>query len=64
MAQLSAEVGERPDRSAQLVQRLLGQLRSGGYTYTLDPGVYTGQAADQFGSTAKKAFASIFPPPL
>ncbi|WP_312836188.1 DUF3488 and transglutaminase-like domain-containing protein [Comamonas sp.] len=56
VAQLVAEIGERPDRSAQLVQRLQQQLRSGGYTYTLDPGVYTGQAADEFWFDRKQGF--------
>ena len=41
---------------AQLVQRLQQQLRSGGYTYTLDPGVYTGQAADEFWFDRKQGF--------
>lgn len=56
VAQLAAEIGERPDRSEQLVQRLQQQLRSGGYTYTLDPGIYTGQAADQFWFDRKEGF--------
>ena len=51
-----AEVGDSPDRNAQLVQRLLSQLRTGGYTYTLDPGVYAGQAADQFWFDRKEGF--------
>ncbi len=54
--QLLAEVGDSPDRNAQLVQRLLSQLRTGGYTYTLDPGVYAGQAADQFWFDRKEGF--------
>ena len=38
------------------LQRLLSQLRTGGYTYTLDPGVYAGQAADQFWFDHKEGF--------
>ena len=54
--QLLADIGDGPDRPTQLVQRLLAQLRTGGYTYTLDPGVYTGQAADQFWFDRKEGF--------
>ena len=54
--QLAADIGDVPDRAQQLVQRLLAQLRSGGYTYTLDPGVYSGQAADQFWFDRKEGF--------
>lgn len=54
--QLAADIGDVPDRDQQLVQRLLAQLRSGGYTYTLDPGVYSGQAADQFWFDRKEGF--------
>ena len=54
--QLLAEIGNGPDRDRQLVQRLLAQLRTGGYTYTLEPGVYTGQAADQFWFDRKEGF--------
>ncbi|QMV73003.1 DUF3488 domain-containing transglutaminase family protein [Comamonas piscis] len=56
VAQLMAEMGDRPDRHEQLVQRLQAQLRNGGYTYTLDPGVYTGQAADEFWFDRKQGF--------
>ncbi|MEG0922577.1 MAG: DUF3488 and transglutaminase-like domain-containing protein [Comamonas sp.] len=54
--QLVSEIGDSPDRNLQLVRRLLAQLRSGGYTYTLDPGVYTGQAADEFWFDRKEGF--------
>ena len=54
--QLVAEIGDTPDRDRKLVQRLLAQLRTGGYTYTLDPGVYTGQAADEFWFDRKQGF--------
>ncbi len=56
VAQLVAEIGETPERNRQLVQRLIQQLRTGGYTYTLDPGLYTGQAADQFWFDRKEGF--------
>ncbi|MFG5776700.1 DUF3488 and DUF4129 domain-containing transglutaminase family protein [Comamonas sp. J-3] len=54
--QLAAEVGDGPERDQRLVQRLLAQLRSGGYTYTLNPGVYAGEAADQFWFDRKEGF--------
>lgn len=56
VAQLTEEIGDRPDRSEQLVRRLLQHLRNGGYTYTLEPGVYNGQAADQFWFDRKEGF--------
>lgn len=56
VAQLMAEMGDRPDRHELLVHRLQAQLRNGAYTYTLDPGVYTGQAADEFWFDRKQGF--------
>ena len=54
--QLAADIGDGPERDQRLVQRLLTQLRNGGYTYTLDPGVYAGEAADQFWFDRKEGF--------
>ena len=54
--QLVADIGDAPNRDRQLVQRLLAQLRTGGYTYTLDPGIYNGQVADLFWFDRKEGF--------
>ena len=56
VAQLQAEIGDAPDKPQRLVTQLLTQLRTGGYTYTLDPGIYTGQSADQFWFDRKEGF--------
>jgi protein-glutamine gamma-glutamyltransferase len=42
--------------SAALVQAALGRLRSGGYSYTLDPGVYGQNTADEFWFDRKEGF--------
>jgi protein-glutamine gamma-glutamyltransferase len=42
--------------SAALVQAALGTLRSGGYSYTLDPGVYGQHTADEFWFDRKEGF--------
>jgi hypothetical protein len=41
----------------------LARLRTGGYTYTLEPGVYGEHTADEFWFDRKKAFASTSPRP-
>ena len=42
--------------SAQLVQLVLDRLRTGGYTYTLEPGVYGQHTADEFWFDRKEGF--------
>ncbi|HEY3049316.1 MAG TPA: DUF3488 and transglutaminase-like domain-containing protein [Polaromonas sp.] len=42
--------------TAQLVQAALSRLRSGGYTYTLEPGVYGQHTADEFWFDRKQGF--------
>ena len=41
---------------AQLVAAVLERLRTGGYTYTLDPGVYGQHSADEFWFDRKEGF--------
>jgi transglutaminase-like putative cysteine protease len=42
--------------TAQLVQAALSRLRTGGYTYTLEPGVYGQHTADEFWFDRKEGF--------
>ena len=42
--------------SAQLVQLVLDRLRTGGYSYTLEPGVYGQHTADEFWFDRKQGF--------
>ncbi|MES2363787.1 MAG: DUF3488 and transglutaminase-like domain-containing protein [Pseudomonadota bacterium] len=42
--------------SAQLVQLVMDRLRTGGYTYTLEPGVYGQHSADEFWFDRKQGF--------
>lgn len=42
--------------SAQLVQAVMDRLRTGGFTYTLDPGVYGQNTADEFWFDRKEGF--------
>ncbi|WP_394788610.1 transglutaminaseTgpA domain-containing protein [Rhodoferax sp.] len=42
--------------SAQLVEAVLARLRTGGYSYTLDPGVYGRDTADEFWFDRKEGF--------
>lgn len=48
--------GSGPDAAAALVQASLERLRTGGYTYTLDPGVYGTHTADEFWFDRKEGF--------
>ncbi len=54
--QLQSKIGVAPDANAQLVQALLTHLRTQGYQYTLDPGVYGREAADEFWFDRKEGF--------
>ncbi|MCJ0762705.1 transglutaminaseTgpA domain-containing protein [Variovorax terrae] len=55
---LAAELRNQQPRadSAALVAAVLDRLRSGGYTYTLDPGVYGANTADEFWFDRKEGF--------
>ncbi|GAB2457191.1 protein-glutamine gamma-glutamyltransferase TgpA [Comamonas humi] len=54
--QLQAELASSPDPTQALVERLLAQLRGQGYRYTLEPGTYGAQAADEFWFDRKEGF--------
>jgi protein-glutamine gamma-glutamyltransferase len=49
-------VRENPRDPLGLVQAALHQLRTGGYTYTLEPGVYGANSADEFWFDRKEGF--------
>jgi transglutaminase-like putative cysteine protease len=59
-AQLAAELRRDPRytqaSSAQLVDAVLERLRSGGYRYTLEPGVFGQHSADEFWFDRKEGF--------
>ena len=42
--------------TAQLVEEVMNRLRTGGYTYTLEPGVYGEHSADEFWFDRKQGF--------
>ena len=58
--QLAAELRRDPryaaDDGTQLVAALLERLRTGGYVYTLEPGVYGRDTADEFWFDRKEGF--------
>lgn len=58
--QLAAELRRDPRYAsadkAQLVAAVMERLRSGGYTYTLDPGVFGRDSADEFWFDRKEGF--------
>ena len=58
--QLAAELRRDPryaaDDGTQLIAAVLERLRSGGYVYTLDPGVYGRDSADEFWFDRKEGF--------
>ncbi|MEO8119286.1 MAG: DUF3488 and transglutaminase-like domain-containing protein [Rhodoferax sp.] len=58
--QLAAELRRDPRyakaTSAQLVSAVLARLRNGGYSYTLEPGVYGRDSADEFWFDRKEGF--------
>ncbi|MBA3056769.1 MAG: DUF3488 and transglutaminase-like domain-containing protein [Gammaproteobacteria bacterium] len=58
--QLAAELRRDPryagDDGTELVAALLERLRTGGYVYTLDPGVYGRDSADEFWFDRKQGF--------
>ncbi|PKO65596.1 MAG: DUF3488 domain-containing protein [Betaproteobacteria bacterium HGW-Betaproteobacteria-16] len=57
MAQeLRRQHGAGPEHARALVQAALGQLRTGGYVYTVDPGLYGEHTADEFWFDRKEGF--------
>ncbi|MCB2019091.1 MAG: DUF3488 domain-containing transglutaminase family protein, partial [Hydrogenophaga sp.] len=54
--QLRREHGSGPQAAPALVNAVLSRLRTGGYTYTLDPGVYGKDTADEFWFDRKEGF--------
>ncbi len=53
---LRREHGSGPGSTRALVDAVLDRLRTGGYTYTLDPGVYGQHTADEFWFDRKEGF--------
>jgi len=57
MAQeLRRQHGAGPEHALALVQAALEQLRTGGYVYTVDPGLYGEHTADEFWFDRKQGF--------
>jgi len=54
--ELRREVGAGPAYNAALVQRVLDRLRTGGYRYTLEPGVFGRHTADEFWFDRREGF--------
>lgn len=55
-AQMQADPRYRQSSDAQMVAAVLERLRSGGYTYTLEPGVFGVHTADEFWFDRKQGF--------
>lgn len=53
---LRQQYGSGPSAAPRLVEAALERLRTGGYTYTLDPGVYGRDTADEFWFDRKEGF--------
>ncbi|WP_234263380.1 transglutaminase family protein [Hydrogenophaga sp. NFH-34] len=53
---LREQVGKGPDFSRRAVAAVMDHLRTGGYTYTLEPGVYGTHTADEFWFDRKAGF--------
>ncbi|AMO21871.1 protein-glutamine gamma-glutamyltransferase TgpA [Ramlibacter solisilvae] len=54
--QLKSDAGLRTGGPEALVRAVLERLRTGGYGYTLDPGVYGAETADEFWFDRKEGF--------
>ncbi|MCV0437953.1 MAG: DUF3488 and transglutaminase-like domain-containing protein [Hydrogenophaga sp.] len=54
--QLRREHGTGADANARLVQAVMERLRTGGYSYTLSPGVYGRDTADEFWFDVRAGF--------
>lgn len=53
---LRAQAGDGEGANAQLVETVMTHLRTGGYTYTLEPGLYGRHSADEFWFDRKLGF--------
>ncbi len=53
---LRREHGSGPQSNAALIDAVMERLRTGGYTYTLDPGVYGQHTADEFWFDKREGF--------
>jgi transglutaminase-like putative cysteine protease len=53
---LRREHGSGPQANAALIDAVMQRLRTGGYTYTLDPGVYGQHTADEFWFDKREGF--------
>jgi transglutaminase-like putative cysteine protease len=54
--QLRREIGAGPQFAPALVDAVMNKLRTGGYTYTLDPGVFGANTADEFWFDRREGF--------
>jgi transglutaminase-like putative cysteine protease len=55
-SQLRREHGSGPDATPRLVEAVLERLRTGGYVYTLEPGLYGQHTADEFWFDRRQGF--------
>lgn len=55
-ADLRRQLGSAPGDNPRLVAAVLERLRSGGYTYTLEPGVFGQHSADEFWFDRREGF--------
>jgi transglutaminase-like putative cysteine protease len=53
---LRREFGAGPQHAPALVDAVMNRLRTGGYSYTLDPGVYGANTADEFWFDRREGF--------
>jgi transglutaminase-like putative cysteine protease len=54
--QLRREHGSGPEATPRLVNAVMNRLRTGGYVYTLEPGVYGQHTADEFWFDRRQGF--------
>ena len=54
--QLRGEFGAGPEHAPALVDAVMNRLRTGGYSYTLEPGVYGANTADEFWFDRREGF--------
>jgi transglutaminase-like putative cysteine protease len=54
--QLRREHGPGPDASPRIINAVMDRLRTGGYTYTLEPGQYGQHTADEFWFDRRQGF--------
>jgi transglutaminase-like putative cysteine protease len=54
--QLRREHGSGPEATPRLIQAVMDRLRTGGYVYTLEPGVYGQHTADEFWFDRRQGF--------